>query len=138
MIGLWRLVIYVKGNGRGLMKGTIMTYLEGLIKTTKYLSRDSLSLRKDLDQRPPEYDGGVLNTRPRSSLFLIWWYWIYNLFYYACKALDFSTSVVLTCHLWFLKLENIILCNSTTAKGTNFPFLLYMFVSPCCMTSSLI
>jgi hypothetical protein len=38
--------------------------LEGLRKTTKNLSQDSRSPGRDLDPGPPEYEAGVLTTRP--------------------------------------------------------------------------
>jgi hypothetical protein len=39
--------------------------LEGLRKTTKNLSQDSRSPGRDLNPGPPEYEAGVLTTRPR-------------------------------------------------------------------------
>jgi hypothetical protein len=42
--------------------------LEGLRKTTKNLSQDRRSLGRDLNPGPPEYEAGVLTTRPRRSV----------------------------------------------------------------------
>jgi hypothetical protein len=42
-------------------------FLDGLRKTTKYIEQDSRSLGRDLKQRAPEYETGVLITCPRCS-----------------------------------------------------------------------
>jgi hypothetical protein len=42
--------------------------LEGLRKTTKNIGQDSRSPGPDLNSGPPEYEAGVLATRPRSSV----------------------------------------------------------------------
>jgi hypothetical protein len=42
--------------------------LEGLRKTTKILNQDSLSPGRDLNPGPPEYEAGVLTTRPWRSV----------------------------------------------------------------------
>jgi hypothetical protein len=42
--------------------------LEGLRKTTKNLSQVSRSPGRDLNPGPPEYEAGVLTTRPRRSV----------------------------------------------------------------------
>jgi hypothetical protein len=42
--------------------------VEGLRKTTTKLSHDTRSLRRDLNQEPPEYEAGVLTIRPRRSV----------------------------------------------------------------------
>jgi hypothetical protein len=42
-------------------------FVEGLRKTVKSLSHHSLSLGQVLNSRPPEYEAGVLTTRPRRS-----------------------------------------------------------------------
>jgi hypothetical protein len=57
------------GSGRGL----ILRYypgirMEGLRKTTKNLTQDSRSARRDLSAVPPEYEAGWLTTRPRRSV----------------------------------------------------------------------
>jgi hypothetical protein len=41
--------------------------LDGLRKTTKSRSQDKRSPGRDLNPRPPEYEAGVLTTRPRRS-----------------------------------------------------------------------
>jgi hypothetical protein len=51
----------VEGSGHGLTEDTILE-LEGLRKTN--LSQDSQSAGQDLNQGPPEYEAGVLTTRP--------------------------------------------------------------------------
>jgi hypothetical protein len=38
----------------------------GLKKTTKNLNQNSRSPRRDINQAPPEYEAGMLTTRPRS------------------------------------------------------------------------
>jgi hypothetical protein len=40
-------------------------HLKGLTKTTRNLSQDSLSPVRDFNPGPPEYESGVLTTRPR-------------------------------------------------------------------------
>jgi hypothetical protein len=45
--------------------------LGGLRKTTKNLSQGSRSPGRDLNPGPPEYEAGVLTTRPRRSVNLI-------------------------------------------------------------------
>jgi hypothetical protein len=42
--------------------------LEGLRKNTKNLSQDSRCPGRDLNLGPPEYEAGVLTTRPRRSV----------------------------------------------------------------------
>jgi hypothetical protein len=42
--------------------------LEVLSKNTRNLSQDSQSLGRELDPGPPEYNAGVLTTRPRHSV----------------------------------------------------------------------
>jgi hypothetical protein len=44
--------------------------LEGVRKTTKYLSQDNRSLGRDLNLGPPEYEAGVLTTQPLRSVTL--------------------------------------------------------------------
>jgi hypothetical protein len=41
--------------------------LEGLRKTKKIISQDNRSPGRDLNPGPPEYEAGMLTTRPRSS-----------------------------------------------------------------------
>jgi hypothetical protein len=58
-----------KGSGRVL----ILIYypgirLEGLRKTTKNLSEDSLSSARNSNPEPPEYEAGVMITPPRRSV----------------------------------------------------------------------
>jgi hypothetical protein len=43
-------------------------YLEGLRETAKNLFQDIRSAGRDLNPGPPEYEAGVLTTRPRHSL----------------------------------------------------------------------
>jgi hypothetical protein len=47
---------------------TPVFFPEGQRKTTKTLSQDTLSRGRDLNAGPPEYDAGVLDTRPRRSV----------------------------------------------------------------------
>jgi hypothetical protein len=55
----------MEGSGRGLIFFNYpIICLEELRKTTKNLSQDNQSLGRDLNARPPEYDAGVLTTRP--------------------------------------------------------------------------
>jgi hypothetical protein len=54
---LWPNVRYYPGTG-----------LEGLRKITKNLSHDSRSPGRVFNPRPPEYEAGVLTTRPRRSV----------------------------------------------------------------------
>jgi hypothetical protein len=67
----------VEGSGHGL----IFRYysgirLEGLRGTTKNLSQDSKSLDRDLNPGPPEYQVGVLTTRPRGSVTMYQLLWL--------------------------------------------------------------
>jgi hypothetical protein len=52
----------------GNLKHFPVILLEGLRKTTKYLSQDSRSPGRKLNHGPPEYEAGVLTTRPRRSV----------------------------------------------------------------------
>jgi hypothetical protein len=55
----------VEGSGSDLIYGTIPAFcLEGLRKTSKTLSRDSLSIGCDLNLGPHEYEEGLLTTQP--------------------------------------------------------------------------
>jgi hypothetical protein len=54
-----------EGSGRGLiLRYYPRIHLKGLRKTTKNLNQDSWSPGQDLNPRPPEYESGVLTTRP--------------------------------------------------------------------------
>jgi hypothetical protein len=69
MLGEWWIVKDVEGSGRGLI---LMHYpgicLEGQSTTTTILNEDNQS-RQDLNPELPEYDAGVLATRPRRLVF---------------------------------------------------------------------
>jgi hypothetical protein len=58
-----------EGSGRGLISRHYpRIYLEGLKKTTKSLSQDTRSPSRNLNPGPPEYEAGVLTTRPQGSI----------------------------------------------------------------------
>jgi hypothetical protein len=63
-----------KGFGRKLLSSNLGYYpgtcLQGLRKTTDNLSQDSRFPGRDLNLEPPEYEAGVLTTRPRRSVYL--------------------------------------------------------------------
>jgi hypothetical protein len=58
----------LKGYGTKLSWPNLRYYpaicLEGLKKTMKTLSQDKRSSGRDLESGPPEYEAGVLTTRP--------------------------------------------------------------------------
>jgi hypothetical protein len=55
----------VEGNNHGLIvRHYLGICLKGLRKTTEDLNHNSWSLDKDVNQRPPEYEAGVLTTPP--------------------------------------------------------------------------
>jgi hypothetical protein len=59
----------LEGRYRGLiLRYYPSTRLEGLRKTTNHLSQDNLFPGQDLKPRPPDYEAGVLTTRPRRSV----------------------------------------------------------------------
>jgi hypothetical protein len=58
----------LEGSGRGPVLRYPGISLEGLTKTTNNLCQDSRSSSQDLNPGPPEYEAGVLTTRPRSSV----------------------------------------------------------------------
>jgi hypothetical protein len=61
-----------KGSGRKRTRHNLKYYpgihLEGLRKTTEILTHDSRSPGRDLNPEPPEYEAGLLTTRPRRSV----------------------------------------------------------------------
>jgi hypothetical protein len=70
MIGEQRIGKEVERSGCGLILGYYPdSCVEGLRKTTKNLSEDSLSPDRNLNQRPSEYETGVLTTRPQCSVY---------------------------------------------------------------------
>jgi hypothetical protein len=53
----------LEGSGRGLILGTYYSiFLATLRETTKNFSQDSLSVGRDLNPTPPEYEAGVLTS----------------------------------------------------------------------------
>jgi hypothetical protein len=60
----------VEGSGRVLiLRNNPVICLEGLRKTTKNFSQYSCYLGRDMNPGSPEYEAGVLATRPRRSDF---------------------------------------------------------------------
>jgi hypothetical protein len=64
----WQIGKDAEESGSGLiLRHYPSICLEGLRKTTKNLSQDSRPPGRDLNPAPPEYESGVLDTRPRRS-----------------------------------------------------------------------
>jgi hypothetical protein len=62
----WKIL---EGRGRGIIWGYYSGIRpEELWKTTTNLSQNSLSPGRDFNPGPPEYEAGVLTTRPRRSV----------------------------------------------------------------------
>jgi hypothetical protein len=69
-------MIHWKGYGRKRSWPNLIYYpcicLEELSKTTKHLSQNSRSRGLNLNTRSPEYKAGMLTTRPRRSILLLY------------------------------------------------------------------
>jgi hypothetical protein len=64
------MMMMMEGSGRGLyLRYCPSICLEELRKTTKHLSRESLSPGRDLNPAPSEKEAGALSTRQPHSVF---------------------------------------------------------------------
>jgi hypothetical protein len=63
---------HLEGSGRGLIfRYYSGSHLEGLRKTKINLDQDSRSPGRNLNLGPPEYEAGILTTRPRRSVMFL-------------------------------------------------------------------
>jgi hypothetical protein len=58
----------VEGSGHGLILRNQFQHLPVRTGENNELSQDSLSLGRDLNPGPPQYDAGVLTSRPRATV----------------------------------------------------------------------
>jgi hypothetical protein len=71
VINEWWFVKDLEVGGRGLSFKLLSSIrLEERKENTKILSQDNRSPGRDLNPVPPEYEAGVLTTRPRRSVYV--------------------------------------------------------------------